>query len=1076
MLPARSFSKVAIFVIVAIGLSALSTLSQGSAAYMTEPSLSPDRKEIAFVSGGDIWTVPASGGSAQLLISHQATESKPIYSPDGTRLAFVSTRTGNGDIYVLDIGSGDLTRITFDDVPDNLDGWSRDGRWLYFSSNSKDISGMSDVYRVSSTGGTPMQVSADRYTSEFFSAPSPDGSSVAFAARGISNGQWWRKGSSHIDQSEIWLKKADAYQKLVDGGAKQLWPMWSADGSRIYFVSDRSGSQNVWTEPISGEPKQLTNFTDGRVLWASISYDGKQIVFERNFKIWQMSTENGKASEVPITLRGAAAGPMIDRINLSSQIREMALSPDGKKLAVIARGEVFAASAKDGGDAVRVTDTPAGESFVSWAADSKSVVYTSERNEKLQLFQYDFPTQTETQLTQAGNDYSAISSPDGKNIAFIRNGRSLMVYDNAAKQERELCKFYTDAPPVAGRGLLAWSPDSKWIAFLTNSPETRSYTNVSVIAISGGDSRPLSFLANSNSGSVSWAPDGSYVLFDTNQRTEDTAVARIDLKLRTPKFREDQFRDLFKEENPKQKPQQLAPAPSPVTQPATSPSPEKKEDESKKTEIVFDDIRARLRLLPIGLDVSSQTISPDGKTLLVTATAEGAFNLYTINLDELATDVSARQITSTAGFKSEAQFSPDSKDIYYIENGRVNVASLEKRDTRPIAVNIDMNVNFALEKKEIFEQGWRYQRDNYYDDKFHGADWNAVEKTYEPLVAAAKNIDEVRRLMNLMVGELNSSHSGVGGPSGFTAAPVGKLGLRFDREEYETKGRLKVTEIINLGPVDITRSVKVGEYLLSVDGIKIDSGKNLDEVLENKVNRRVELVFATSADGSGKHTAAIKPVSTGTEKNLLYRQWVETNRAYVEKISGGRLGYVHLPDMGQGSLAQLYVDLDVQNMGKEGVVIDIRNNNGGFINPYVIDVLARRGYLNMTERGRWTVPGRSNLGQRALERPTILVTNQHSLSDAEDFTEGYRSLRLGKVVGEPTAGWIIFTWGSSTFDGTTVRLPRQRITGNDGKDMELNPRSVDIPVTRPIGETYTGRDSQLEAAVKELLAEIGRTP
>ncbi|MGH9820730.1 MAG: S41 family peptidase, partial [Pyrinomonadaceae bacterium] len=246
----------------------------------------------------------------------------------------------------------------------------------------------------------------------------------------------------------------------------------------------------------------------------------------------------------------------------------------------------------------------------------------------------------------------------------------------------------------------------------------------------------------------------------------------------------------------------------------------------------------------------------------------------------------------------------------------------------------------------------------------------------------------------------------------------------------------------------------------------------LDALLENKVNRRVDLTFAASADGGGKHDVAVKPVSTGTEKNLLYRQWVEANRAYVEKISGGKLGYVHLPDMGSGSLAQLYVDLDVQNQGREGVVVDIRNNNGGFINPYVIDVLARRGYLNMTQRGGWTVPGRSNLGQRALERPTILVTNQHSLSDAEDFTEGYRSLKLGKVVGEPTAGWIIFTWGANTFDGTSVRLPRQRITGNDGKDMELNPRPVDIQVTRPIGETYTGRDSQLDAAVKELLSEI----
>ncbi len=328
--------------------------------------------------------------------------------------------------------------------------------------------------------------------------------------------------------------------------------------------------------------------------------------------------------------------------------------------------------------------------------------------------------------------------------------------------------------------------------------------------------------------------------------------------------------------------------------------------------------------------------------------------------------------------------------------------------------------------------------------------------------------------MLLMVGELNASHLGVGGPSGFTAAPIGKLGLRFDRAEFEANGRLKVTEIIALGPVDITRNVKIGDYLTRVDGAPITGTTNIDELLENKVNRRTELTFASASDGTGQREVVVRPVTTNTERNLLYRQWVETNRAYVERTSGGRLGYVHLPDMGTGSLAQLYVDLDVQNQGRDGVVIDIRNNNGGFINPYVIDVLARRGYLNMTERGRWTVPGRANLGQRALERPTVLVTNQHSLSDAEDLTEGYRELKLGKVVGEPTSGWIIFTWNATIFDGTSVRLPRQRITDNRGQNMELNPRPVDIAVTRPIGETYTGRDSQLDAAVKALLADLGK--
>lgn len=1047
--------------------------AQKATPYMTEPTISPDRKEIAFVSGGDIWSVSSAGGTAQLLVSHPATESRPAFSPDGKRLAFVSNRTGSGDIYVLNLETNDLTRITFDDALDNLDAWSRDGKWLYFSSTSRDISGMNDIFRVSANGGTQQQVSSDRYTNEFFAAPAPDGNGFAFSARGIGNSQWWRKGRSHIDESEIWLKTGETYEKLTDGGAKQLWTMWSADGSRIFYVSDRSGAQNVWTKPRNGQAKQLTSFTDGRVLWANISYDGKQIVFERDFRIWTMNTDGGKASELAITLRGLPASTLTERINLSTQIRELALSPDGKKVAVVARGEVFAASAKDGGEAVRVTNTTAPESYATWSPDSKKLVYASERNGIYQLFQYDFTTETETSITQTGNDFAPIFSPDGKSLAFIRNARSLWIYDVNSKQERELCKFYTDAAPLIGKRTVIWSPDNKWLAFLTSSPETRSYTNVSIVPATGGAAKPVSFVSNSNSSSVSWSPDGSFILFDTNQRTEEGSLARIDLKLRTPKFREDQFRDLFRQENPQQKPVPT-PSPSPQASPATtSPTPEDKKEDSKGPAIVFENIRQRLSLLPTGVNVNNQVISPDGKTVLILAAAEGQFNLYTLPLDELATDNSARQLTSTSNFKSDAQFSPDSKDVFYLENGRVNVVNLERRDIKPLALNFDINTNFAQEKMEIFKQGWRYLRDNFYDEKFHGADWNAVEKTYEPLIAGAKTIDEVRRLMSLMVGELNASHLGVTGNTNFTATPIGKLGLRFDRNEYETNGRLKITEIISLGPADVTREIKVGDYLLSVENVKIGANTNLDELLENKVGKRVEIEVSGSPDGSGKRKVVVKPVNTGTEKNLLYRQWVEANRVYVDRISGGKLGYIHIPDMSSGSLSQMYVDLDVQNQSKEGVVVDIRNNNGGFVNPYVIDVLSRRGYLKMTERGLWTVPGRSALGQRALEKPTILVTNQHSLSDAEDMTEGYRSLKLGKVVGEPTAGWIIFTWNSGLFDGTTIRLPRQGIAGNDGKDMELNPRPVDVLVTRPIGETLSGKDSQLDTAVRELLGQIG---
>jgi C-terminal processing protease CtpA/Prc len=284
-------------------------------------------------------------------------------------------------------------------------------------------------------------------------------------------------------------------------------------------------------------------------------------------------------------------------------------------------------------------------------------------------------------------------------------------------------------------------------------------------------------------------------------------------------------------------------------------------------------------------------------------------------------------------------------------------------------------------------------------------------------------------------------------------------------------GRLVVSEIVSLGPAAIV-GIARGDVVLAVDGQPVGASTNLDALLSNKANRRVVVSVAPAGDATAKKDVVVRPVSMGAEKNLLYRQWVEQNRAYVEKASQGRLGYVHMIDMSAGALAQLHVDLDAENLGREGVVIDVRNNNGGFVNVYAIDVLARRSYLVMTRRGLPPAPSRTVLGQRSLELPTVLVTNQHSLSDAEDFTEGYRALHLGKVVGEPTAGWIIYTWGQRLIDGSNLRLPRMKVTATDGTNMEGTPRAVDVPVTRPMGEATAGRDSQLDKAVDVLLAQL----
>jgi C-terminal processing protease CtpA/Prc len=325
-----------------------------------------------------------------------------------------------------------------------------------------------------------------------------------------------------------------------------------------------------------------------------------------------------------------------------------------------------------------------------------------------------------------------------------------------------------------------------------------------------------------------------------------------------------------------------------------------------------------------------------------------------------------------------------------------------------------------------------------------------------------------------MIGELNASHSGINRPAGGFGSPpaprVGDLGVRFDRAAYEAGRGLVVREIVALGPVDIEGSIKPGDVLTAVDGRKLDAATNLDWVMLDKIGKRVVLSITS---GPATREVVVRPVSAPTAAGLLYRDWVNRQRAYVERVSGGRLGYVHIADMSENSLNQLYLDLDAQNQGKDGVVVDVRNNNGGFVNGHAIDVFARRNYMTMAIRGQPTVPSRQALGQRALGVPTILVTNESSLSDAEDFTEGYRALGLGKVVGVPTAGWIIFTSNIPLIDGSVIRVPLSRIRDAKGQDMERHPRPVDITVERQLGETLEGRDSQLDAAVAELLKQVG---
>jgi tricorn protease len=780
---------------VALRLSALLALAlpagaqpAGSASVtprsaLSDPSLSPDGREIAFVAGGDIWTVPTAGGVARLLVAHPATESRPLFSPDGRALAFVSTRTGGGDIYVLELASGTLSRRTFDDGRDGLDAWSRDGRWLYFSSSSGDVAGMNDIWRVPASGGQPVTVAADRYASEYWAAPSPDGSALAITARGTVSGQWWRHGHSHIDESEIWTVRrvdsgAPVYERVGDaGGGKDAWPMWLPDGQTLFYMSDRNGQENLWRRTIGGSARAVTKFSGGRVLWPSMAYDGSAIVFERNFGIWRYDVAKEAVAEVPITLRGVVAEASAERQTLSQGFRALAVSPDSRKAAFIARGELFVVGAREGGEATRVTESAETEDTPEWLPDSRRVVFASNTGNAWHVRLQDVSTRTERELTRGtGRDVAPRVSPDGKLVAYQRSGRELRVVGVDGADDRRIAESdFSEAPFVSG-GAVAWAPDSRWLAFVKS--DARGFSNVWVASLDGSAPRQVSFGSDASVGDVLWSPDGTFLLYRSAMRTETPRIVRIDLQPRTPRYREDQFRDLF---NPPAAP--VVPAVSAAPRDTTRPAPAPR----RPVAIAFDDIRLRASVLPTqGLGIGDMAISPDGRTLAFTGSAGGQQQIYAWSLDELAREASLRALTTSAGTKGDLQWSTDSRELWFLEGGRIAAVVVESRAARTVAATADVEVSFAAEKQAIFRQAHTYLARNFFDERMNGVDWPALATTVEPYVAGSRTPDDLRRVLSLMIGELNASHLGISGPTpGAVSIPVGRLGVRFDRAALE---------------------------------------------------------------------------------------------------------------------------------------------------------------------------------------------------------------------------------------------------------------------------------------------------
>jgi tricorn protease len=898
---------------------------------------------------------------------------------------------------------------------------------------------------------------------------SPDGRRLAF---NVSRDPWWRRGPNPYGGAEVWTvsNAADAsdYRKISDYAGLNRWPLWSADGAALFFVSDRDGAENIWRQPLDGGPAcKVTDFVEGRVLWPAISGDGRTIVFERNFGIWKLDLDSGATGPIHVQTPPDTKITPVRVQRYTRDFSECELSPDGKKIAFVARGEIFVDFAdketdreRRQGPAFRVTNTDARESDVRWSPDSRKLVYVSDRHGDGEVYLYDVAARTEQRLTSGARPAaSPCFSPDGTWIAFVRGDDEIRLLHAATGEDRPFIR----ARFTSGTGL-AWSPDSQWLVYVAQ--DERLFSNLYVQRVGEEQSRQITFLSNLRAWNPRWAPNGAFILFTTSQYRAESQIVRVDLRPQAPVFREAEFEKLFEEKTSDER--RMAKdenESSAIDQPA-------KAKTAQPLEIIFEGIGRRMRLLtPTQMNARVQCISPDSRDLIFSATVAGKLNLWTMPLDEPRAAQAPRQLTTNPGSKGAAQFAPDGKSFFFLDSGQIVQRKFPKGEQNTVPLMAEVTVNFNREKLQMFEESWRLLRDHFYDPTFRGLDWSAAHAQFAPLVAGAQTPSDLYTLLNLMVGELRASHLGVGG-GGFLQQD-GYIGLQFDRMEQATSGNLRITGIVPDSPAALAdEQIAVGDYLFAINNEPLGPASSLDELLQRMAGRRV--VLRVGQPGGLTREIAVQPVAAYQYEQLRYQAWALANEEYVHHVSGGRLGYVHIREMSYDAYQQFLADLDAETYSKEGVVIDVRFNPGGHIATFILDVLSRRSVLRSGYRDQPSVDAGYFHGNRVLSKPTVLVINERSLSNTEGFVEGYRRLGLGTVVGRPTGGAVISTIEWRLLDGAPFRLPRYKVATLEGEDLEGQGRPPDVDVALPLGAGAHGEDPQLDAAVRVLLQQIDR--
>ncbi|WP_350285415.1 S41 family peptidase [uncultured Croceitalea sp.] len=1049
------------------------------------PAISPDGATIVFTYKGNLFRVSSTGGTATQLTYHKAHDYRAVWSKDGTKIAFASDRYGNFDVFVMNALGGQATRLTYhsnDEVPYTF---SHDDKTVHFGGVRQDAAlhrqyptrAQPELYEVLATGGKVAQV---------LTVPAEE---VQVSANGDFLMYHDKKGyedafrKHHVSAitRDIWMydPAADKHTKLTDFEGEDRNPVLSNDGKTVYYLSEESGSFNVHRFLLEnpGQKQQVTALNTHPV--RSLSYGNGTMAFSYDGEIYTL-VDGEAPKKVDIVIRTQDATNADQYISINSGVREMVVSPNGKEIAFIARGEVFV-TAVDGGLTKRLTNTPQQERFVRFTADGKAVAYSSERDGKWQIYKttkirseepYFFAAtllKEEVVVSKTVDCYLPEFSPDGTYMAFIEDRRTLKVLNLKTKEERTLLTPEELYHFQDGDKYFKWSPDSKWL--LVSWGVTLSNGEILLISADGEQRRNLT-----QSGYYDYAPkwvaDGAQLLWFSNRdglksyatsgRTQADVYSMFLTQKAWDKFNlsKEEF-DLMKLLEEKDKDKEDGKTDN------KKKKGKKDEGNEKKPETLkfdWEDIEERkVRLTIHSSNLGDAVLSKDGEKLYYLARFEKSMNLWETELRTKKT----KMLIPLGAKRASLQWDAKKENLYALSDGSMFKLDLKAGSKKPVKMKSEMQLDTDAERQHMFEHIWLRTNAIFYHSNFHGQDWQLLRTAYEKYVPHLGNSYEFAEMVSELLGELNVSHSG-GRFNGNidNGDATASLGIFMD---YSHSGNgIKIAEVIKGGPLDKAAfTIAIGSVIEQINGEDIQGDTDVARYF-NRLGGQFVLLDIVDPNTQKRQQITVKTITLAQENRLLYKRWVRQNEKEVAKKSNGQLGYVHIPGMSDGPYRNIYEQMLGKFADKKAVIVDTRFNGGGdlvadlamfFTGEPFITYETEDRKVGGEPTSRWT-------------KPTLAIFNESMYSDGHCFASGYTDLKIGKTVGMPVPGTCSFAGWERLPNGGVWGVVPVSAKNKAGEWMENNQTEPMIKVKNQPDVIDKGIDQQLERSIEELLKEV----